>query len=130
MIYKIELEAIPEFMFCCSVTAENYKNEFKCPKDFLEISVIEEGRIIAKEPNDAYIIEESSLFVPTSALSVSLSALNGQPQRHTTVGVRVKYRLSEVSREEIKKERFPIKENVIYIPKTKKLDKKHSTSFF
>lgn len=124
MIYKIELEAIPEFMFCCSVTAENYKNEFKCPKDFLEISVIEEGRIIAKEPNDAYIIEESSLFVPTSALSVSLSALNGQPQRHTTVGVRVKYRLSEVSREEIKKERFPMKENVIYIPKTKKLDKK------
>lgn len=124
MLYKIELESIPEFMFCCSVTAENYKNEFRNPKDFLEISAIEAGRIAANEAGENYIIDEHSLFAPNSSLSVSLSALNGELQRHTTVGVRVKYKLFEISESDIEKENCEIKENIIYIPKAKKLDMK------
>lgn len=120
MFYKIELESIPEFMFCYSVTSENYKNEFKHPKDFLEFSVIEEGRIRAKEPYGEYVIEPHSLLVPTSESDVSLISLNGEKQRHTTVGVRARYRITEYSFIE-KPEK---KENVIYLPKVKKLDGK------
>lgn len=120
MFYKIELESLPEFMFCYSVTAENYKNEFRYPADFLEFSVIEEGRISANEDGEDYIIEPHSLLVPTSASNVSLSSASGEKQRHTTVGVRVKYRITEYSYIEKSEQ----KENVIYLPKVKKLDEK------
>ena len=42
---EVEILGVPKFRFACSVDAENLYNYFEYKKDFLEISVMEEGRI-------------------------------------------------------------------------------------
>ena len=48
-MYKIELLSIPRFLFCCSVRVDNYKNEFRNRESFIEISLVEEGKITSDE---------------------------------------------------------------------------------
>lgn len=126
MFYKIELLSIPKFLFCCSASVNNYRNEFKKRKDFLEISLVEEGNIEAEENGKKYIIEPHSLNIITSDRDCVLSAKKNELQRHSTVGLNVKYNLTECSRKEA--ERYGIKENVIFLPKIRKLDDKEYNS--
>lgn len=44
--YEIKARSLPQLLFACEVTAENYANKFSGRRDFLEISVVRRGSII------------------------------------------------------------------------------------
>lgn len=95
-MYKIELKSLPVFLLSGSVTVGNYRNEFIGREDYIEISVVEEGRILAETDSGSFVIEPHSLIVITSKARVRFSALNGERQKHTTVAVKVRYDISEI----------------------------------
>ncbi len=123
-MYKIELLSVPKLMFCCSVAVDNYKNVFKRNKNFLELTVIESGRISAIEKGKERIIQPHTLLVLTSDTECRLSATGNERQCHTTVGVSAEYKLTKCSPEEIKLHDLETKENVLFLPEMKALDDK------
>lgn len=92
IFYELKLKSPPQIEFACSVEYEKYKNSFDRRKNFLEISVCEQGRILCEYENG-----ETEIVCPKSVLSVfsdtkvKLCAYRGEKQRHTTVGVIVEY---------------------------------------
>lgn len=120
MVYKIELQSVPRFLFCCSVTVDNYKNEFRNRANFLEISLVENGRIKAYENGEKYIIEPHTLNIITSDRNCVFSAEKNEIQRHSTVGVGAEYKITRCTLEEAKKS--GIEENVLFLKHLTKLD--------
>lgn len=122
--YKIELETVPRFLFCCSVSVSEYKNEFKNRKNYIEICVMESGRILCEEyGGKKHILMPHALHVMTSDTAYRTSAYKGEIQCHTTVGVDVGYRLTRYENTydlgELKREL--VKENTFLLPPDLKL---------
>lgn len=94
IFYEIELLSVPEIIFACSVRFEKYKNQFINKKDFLEISLCEQGRMLFEHFNGTQDIVYPGMLIPIlSDISCNTSSYRGEKQQHTTVGVCIKYNL-------------------------------------
>jgi len=94
VIYEIELLSAPKILFACSVESEKYRNTFYNKKDFLEISVIEEGHVIFVHKDGTHEIAQPGMIVPIlEDANCDTYSFENEKQRHTTVGVRVRYNL-------------------------------------
>lgn len=122
-VYEIKLLSVPKILFCGSVAINDYENEFRNPRDFIELSVIEEGRILVKGERER-VVKPRSLFAITSAVDCSTAAVDGEKQRHTTVGVNVRYEIREVDSREICEIDFPRGDGVLLLPERDELDDK------
>ncbi|MBQ4145570.1 MAG: helix-turn-helix transcriptional regulator [Clostridia bacterium] len=92
IFYEVEIKSIPEFLFACSTNYAEYKHHFHRVPDFMEIAIIEEGRVISTNADGSW--EMACPGMLSSCLSdrdFESVAYNGERQRHTTVGVNVKY---------------------------------------
>jgi len=101
IFYEIELLSIPKISHACSVDTDRYKNRFDKEKDFLEISVIENGNIIFDHDDGRK--ETASIRMTTPILSdMACNTYFCGPgrQRHTTVGVRASYTLRRYDSED------------------------------
>lgn len=101
IFYKIELLTVPKFLFCCSVCVNNYKNVFENKKSYLEMCVVEKGRILY-ENNDGTkeTIMPGSFNSINSDTDCRTSAVCGEEQCHTTVGVSVEYNITKYNTSE------------------------------
>ena len=98
IFYEIELLSVPEIIFACSVHFEKYKNQFVNKKDFLEISLCEQGRILLKHFNGEEDIVCPGMLIPiASDISCDTYSYKNEEQRHTTVGACIKYNLKKYS---------------------------------
>lgn len=113
--YKITLNSVPKFLFCCAVTVNNYKNSFHKKPDFLEIAVNLEGDMVIKNKDYSRIIEPPALAVHTSLSDYDLYAYENQTQSHITVGIEADYSICEVD-EHAAKLRCSEEENVVFLP--------------
>ena len=92
--------SVPKLIFACSVNLEKYKNEFIHRKDFLELSICEEGRILFEHENgEKEITYPGTVLTTASDLSCRTSSYKNDRQRHTTVGVNMKYALKRYDSE-------------------------------
>ncbi len=92
MFYEIKLEGIPKILFACSVEIENYHNRFDNFANFLELSVIEKGRmLITNDDQTCTIMSPGTLSAIFQDDSFTTSAYRNEKQCHTTVGVSVSY---------------------------------------
>ncbi len=121
IFYEIELLSVPEIIFSCKVDIKNFKNRFFNMTDFLEIGLIEEGAIVyAYENGKTEIIYPKMINSIFKDAAFSSYALNGERQKHTTVGVLVKYNFKRYESEkecnitELKKRMR--EKNIILIP--------------
>ncbi len=131
IFYEIELLSAPQFRFAFTVDLDNYRNVFHELHDFLEISVIEDGDIIIHhEDGRKEMRRAQSLNCVCSDAEAVYSALDGAHQRHTTVGMRVKYdfhRRSTDDNIDIAELRARVKErNLILIPSYEPLGQSYS----
>lgn len=94
IFYKIELLGIPEFIFCCSVSVKNYSNQFIHRKNFIEISIVESGRVLFEEDGRREVVQPETLTVFSEDTNCKTSAYNNETQSHSTVGVNVPYRFT------------------------------------
>lgn len=114
--YKITLNSVPKFLFCCAVTVNNYKNSFHKKPNFLEIAVNLEGAVVVKNKDYSCVIKKPpALTVHTSLSDYDLYAYENQPQSHITVGVEAEYSICEVD-EQTAKSRRREEENVVFLP--------------
>ena len=113
--YKITLNSVPKFLFCCAVTVNNYKNSFHKKPDFLEIAVNLEGDMVIKNKDYSRIIKPPALAVHTSLSDYDLYAYENQTQSHITVGIEADYSICEVD-EHAAKLRCSEEENVVFLP--------------
>ena len=122
--YKITLNSVPKFLFCCAVTVNNYKNSFHKKPNFLEIAVNLDGCVVIKNKDYSCMIKKPpALAVHTSLSDYDLYAYENQPQSHITVGVEAEYSISEVD-EQMAKSRRSDAENVIFLPDTLPLEQR------
>ncbi len=93
---EVEIKGIPKFRFACSVDAENLYNYFEYKKDFLEISVMEEGRIASYNLDGSLrgISEPHRISGIACDMAARTYSYNGERQKHTTVGVIVPYTIT------------------------------------
>lgn len=90
--YEINLHGIPKFQFASSVTVKNYNNTFQNRPSFLEICVQEAGEILYQYADKTEEVIQPGMLIPIfSDMNCVTSAVNGQPQSHTCVGVDVSY---------------------------------------
>lgn len=100
VFYEVELLSAPKILFACSVETEKYRNTFYNKKDFLEISVCEEGHIIFEHKDKKKEIAEPGMIVPILRdANCDTYSFENEKQRHTTVGVRVRYNLKRYENE-------------------------------
>jgi AraC-like DNA-binding protein len=89
---EIQLLGVPSVTIACGVEYDKYKNRFKCPKDYLELSICEEGRIVFEYPDGKREITEPEMLIPIFSDTECRSyAYEGEKQKHTTVAVNVPY---------------------------------------
>lgn len=89
---EIALRGLPRFDFAYCVTSENHNVEFRRRKDYLEISLQEEG-ISCREFTDGtkMLVLPKMLSSVFSDSDFCSTAANGEAQYHTTVGVKLAY---------------------------------------
>lgn len=93
IFYAVDPESVPEILFACSVRVENYKNRFRCEKDFLEIAVNEGGKTVFRfDDGSVSYSEVGNISLVLQDFSCRTHTENNETNRHTTVGVRMKYR--------------------------------------
>lgn len=94
--YEIQLLSAPRMVFAWRVDTMKHRNYYDHKPDFLEISLCEEGRILAEHPDGSTSLHcPGMLGLIASDMSASTRAYNGERQRHTTAAVRVKYNLTK-----------------------------------
>ena len=99
-IYCIKLKELPHILFACRADIRNYRNEFRCPKNFLEISYIEEGNIICRHADgSAEIRSPGMLCCVFSDHNYETLSQNGERQKHVTVAVRAAYGFETIDSE-------------------------------
>lgn len=99
--YEIEMLSVPQFEFACSVEYDKYRNRFDHRTDLLEIAVCEAGRVLYEHADGTQeMILPRMLVSVASDLCCDAWAYEGEKQRHTTVGVSMKYRATRYSSEE------------------------------
>lgn len=90
--YEITLLSSPTIVFALSVDTVKHRNFFDHKPDFLEISLCEMGRTLAENlDGTSSILCPGMLGMITSDMAANTYAYNGERQKHTTVGVRLKY---------------------------------------
>lgn len=92
IFYEITLTSVPKIIFACDVDNQNYKNSFSGIKGFLEIAVHRQGHILyefADGTNE--IVGEREISLIIKDLRCKTSAVNGERQKHITVGVTMDY---------------------------------------
>lgn len=122
--YKIELKTVPKFLFCWSATVHGYENEFSLRRDYLEICFVEHGHILCTEHGGTFTVEPQSLQVLTKTTDCRFATIDGEEQRHATVGISAEYDITELSEEQARRESASSVENVIVLPRLVKFDKK------
>lgn len=101
IFYEIELLAIPEFLFACSVSVEKYKNRIFDKQNFLEITYCEEGRILFEYKDGTKEITVPGMLIPAfEDAAMTTVAYQNEKQRHSTVGIKVPYRWKKYRSEE------------------------------
>lgn len=96
LFYEITLLSAPKIVFAWRVDTENHRNFYDHKPDFLEISLCEEGRVLAEHPDGSCRIHcPGMLGLVTSDMAARTSAYHGERQRHTTAAVRVKYDITK-----------------------------------
>lgn len=129
VFYEIELLSAPTFLFSWSVSINQYANQFHHSEDYIEICVIEHGRVWMEEGQKRQLLEPHTLNVITSAADYRLIAYQNEIQCHSTVGVRVHYRISSYPKEEVSNVLMNAKENVFFLPQILSLDDKKYDDF-
>ncbi len=90
--YEIVLKGVPKIVFGCSIEYENYKNQFPHTANLLEIALIEAGSILFDYGGGRREkLEPGMLSIITKEMVCTTSAMPGERQRHTTVGVVADY---------------------------------------
>ncbi|MBQ8311378.1 MAG: helix-turn-helix transcriptional regulator [Clostridia bacterium] len=93
IFYEIEMLSVPRIEFACSVEYDKYRNCFYNREDFLEISVCEEGRVLFEHADGRQELAVPRMLIPiVSDICCETRAYREERQRHTTVGVVMKYR--------------------------------------
>ena len=92
IFYEIELQSIPQIKFSLDVSMDNYQVKFENYPDFLELTIVLEGRTVRSYNDGTLTYCDPGMFVTINQLSnFSITALNNEHQRHITVGVNVKH---------------------------------------
>lgn len=121
--YKITLNSVPKFLFCCAVTVNNYKNSFHKKPNFLEIAVNLEGDIVVKNKDNSCVVKKPpALSVHTCLSDYDLFAYENQTQSHVTVGVEAEYSICETD-EQTAKSHLTDRENVVFLPDMLRLER-------
>ena len=113
IFYEIHLLSVPEILFAASVESVKYKNFFDNIENFMEFALCEEGQAVYDHKDGTSEIVSPGMLTPIfSDINCVISAFNNQKQRHTTVGVNVKYTLKKhdsdsCNIEELKKQLDP-----------------------
>lgn len=93
IFYEIDLLNVPELRFACSVDLEKHSNHFDRVTNFLEICIHEEGSMIAQYPDGRKeLVPPRVISCVTQDAVKKIWTVEGERQRHTTVGVTVPYR--------------------------------------
>lgn len=99
--YEIEMLSIPTISFACNVEVSNYQNRFLNKKDFLEISLGHSGLLLWHDNGTKEVAPANTVTVITSEMCCRTASYGEQLQRHTTVGVKMKYRLLKHTSEDV-----------------------------
>lgn len=100
IFYEIEILSVPEIIFAYSVEIEKYKNRFEYMQDFLEIALCERGRILFEHDSGEKEIVHPGMAIPIfSDIACRTASYENEKQRHTTVGVSLKYHLKRYNSE-------------------------------
>jgi len=92
IFYEVELLSVPKIRFSLSVVANKMKNRFEYIKNFIEICIVEEGRIKYKNfDGTTTVICPGTISPILSDCGFDIKSIDPGVQRHTTVGVDVKY---------------------------------------
>lgn len=99
---EIEILSVPKIFFACSVDVENLHNYFEYKPDFIEISAMEDGRIASYSLDGKLmrISDPHRISGIYKDMAAETFSYNGERQRHTTVGVKVKYNMTRYKSEE------------------------------
>ena len=120
--YKITLNSVPKFLFCCAVTVNNYKNSFHKKPNFLEIAITLEGDVVVKNKDNSCVVKRPpALNVHTCLSDYDLFAYENQTQSHITVGVEADYSICETD-EQTARAHLSDEENVVFLPDMLRLD--------
>ena len=99
--YEVELLSYPKILFACSVKIEKHKNRFNCIENFIEMCVIESGRILSRTPDGKEKIIYPGTYKSTLCdANITTEAVQNEIQCHTTVGVDVEYKYTKYENED------------------------------
>lgn len=121
IFYEIELLSQPKLLFAYNVCVEKSTNRFAYKESFLELCLIEEGRLRhSLFDGTEEIIYPGMLDVVACDLGCDTASFDGERQRHTTVGVHLLYRCRRRDTADVQdlkqlKERIK-KDEVILVP--------------
>ena len=102
LFYEIEILAIPQIRFACSVDVEKLTNRFDYIKNFMEICLVEEGDILCKYfDGSEKVYSGRRLNGIFSDMGCDTYSVGTSRQRHTTVGVDVEYNFKRINSDEI-----------------------------
>ncbi len=100
IFYEIEVLSVPKIIFACSVEYEKYKNSFENKENFLEIALCEQGKILFEYSDGTNEITDSGMLIPMFRdISCNTSSYKNEKQKHTAVGVEMKYNLRRYNSE-------------------------------
>jgi YesN/AraC family two-component response regulator len=92
IFYEIQLHSIPKIKFSVDVSIDNYRVCFHNYQNFLELTMILEGKTRRCYADLTVDYCEPKMFLTTTQTSDFITdAVNNEHQRHITVGVNVKY---------------------------------------
>ncbi len=133
VFYEIELLSIPKIRFAWSVSVEKHSNYFDYRKGFLELGIIEQGRIRHISFDGVSEIVCPGMLSPiVDDIGCVTESFKGEKQKHTTVGVKVLYNAKRyISANEYNIEHLKEKiknGNVILVPYLWKIDEIYDKS--
>lgn len=92
LFYEIELHSIPKIRFSVDISINNYRVSFHNYENFLELTMILEGRTRRCYVDGTLDYCQPNMFLAITQMSDFVTdAVDNERQRHVTVGVNVKY---------------------------------------
>lgn len=130
IFYEIELQSIPQIKFSLDVSLDNYQVRFENYADFLELTIVLEGRTIRTLSDGTLTYCDPGMFVTINQTSnFSITAINNEHQRHITVGANVKHscvkRDTETCNDMERIKKSMLEKKIILIPDMVFLKEKH-----
>ena len=100
VFYEVELLTSPKILFACHVETEKHRTLFYNRESFIEISVCEEGHMVFDHKEKEAEISSVGMIVPILCdTNCDAYSQDNKRQRHTTVGVRVGYKMRRYENE-------------------------------